>query len=246
MKRLLILGGTGDAANLASKTDELKHITTIYSLAGRTRKPHIPKCEIRIGGFGGTDGLTKYLKINEIDFVIDATHPFANKMAKHAARACTRLDIPRVKFCRPAWISDKIPWISSSNYTETAHKINKMGNRIFLSIGTNGLDAFSFLTEKWFLIRAVDRPKRPIPLVNHNIILNRGPFEEVNERQLLINFNIEVLVCKNSGGSPAAKLKAANDLGIPIVMIEKPLPPEGTEVCSIQETLDWLSIEISR
>ncbi len=245
MKRLLILGGTGDAANLATTTNRFGHIKTIYSLAGRTNKPKTPNCDIRIGGFGGIGGLTNYLKTNKIDLVIDATHPFANKIAAHTAKACERLNIPWVKFCRPAWKSDKIPWISSSNYLETARQVSKMGNRIFLSIGTNGLDAFSFLTNKWFLIRTIDKPIRPIPLANHHIILSRGPFKEAHERELLINFNIDVLVCKNSGGTPAAKLKAAFELDIPIVMIEKPLPPAGVEVCTIQETIDWLRRQIS-
>lgn len=240
MKRLLILGGTGDARRLATRTNELKRITTIYSLAGRTQRPNIPLCQIRTGGFGGTDGLVKYLQTDGIDFVIDATHPFASNMAKNAAEACAILAIPRVKFCRPAWISDKIPWFSASNYKETALKINKMGNRIFLSIGTNGLDAFSFLKEKWFLIRAAEDPIQPIPLVKHSMILKRGPFDEAHERKLLINFSIDVLVSKNSGGTPAAKLKAAYNLGIPIVMIEKPLPPAGKEVYNMQEALDWL------
>lgn len=241
MRRLLILGGTGEASNLATRTKEIPNLTTIYSLAGRTNAPNIPLCEIRTGGFGGLNGLVQYLQAAKIDFVIDATHPFANKIAANVAKACTSINIPRIKFCRPAWEPKKIPWISVPSYSETASKLNLMGQRIFLSIGTSNLNAFSFLSKKWFLIRAIEKPIRPIPLTNHNIILGRGPFNEIHEHNLFVKFGIEVLVSKNSGGIPAAKLKVAHKLGIPIIMIEQPSPPKGSVMHSIQETLDWLN-----
>jgi precorrin-6A/cobalt-precorrin-6A reductase len=241
MKRLLILGGTGDAAKLATRINQLPQLETIYSLAGRTQAPHIPLCKNRTGGFGGVSGLAEYLKSAKINFVIDATHPFAEAMAAITAAACIQTNIPRVKFCRMPWKPKVINWISVPNYSEAAKKLRAAGKRIFLSIGTKNLHYFSMLSDKWFLIRVIENPAHPIPLTDCKILLERGPFEEIKEHTLLNNYHIDVLVSKNSGGEQATKLRAAHNLGIPILMIEQPLPPSGKTVYTINETLTWLS-----
>tara|TARA_B100000315_G_scaffold220156_3_gene222594 strand:- start:1259 stop:1984 length:726 start_codon:yes stop_codon:yes gene_type:complete len=240
MKRLLILGGTGDAAKLAREASQMSDLEVVYSLAGRTRNPNLPECKVRIGGFGGVDGLVSYLSEAEIDLVIDATHPFARAMAQHAAEACVQANIPRLKFCRPAWRQGDVSWISVVDYAGAAEYLKELGDRIFLSIGTRDLKAFSSLTEKWFLIRAVEQPAMPIPLDNHELLLERGPFDEAHERTLLVTCQIDALVSKNSGGAMAAKLTAAHDLGIPIVMIEQPDLPEGKVLDRIEDVLEWL------
>ena len=241
MKRLLILGGTGDAVKIAEKTEKLLNLKTIYSLAGLTNEPKSPKCETQTGGLGGANGLANYIQDTKVDFVIDATHPFAEKISANAAEVCNRINIPRIKFCRLAWAQNEIPWISVCNYSDTAEKLSSMGKRIFLSIGTKNLRAFSILVNKWFLIRTIDTPIRPIPLTNYSLVLGRGPFSKVQEQNLLTKFRIDVLVSKNSGGEPAAKLWAANNLGIPIVVIEQPLPPTGNTANTIEEILQWVS-----
>ncbi len=243
MKRLLILGGTGDAAKLASAASQLPDLEVTYSLAGRTHNPNLPNCDIRSGGFGGAEGLASYLHDAKIDLVIDATHPFAARMAEHVATACTATHIPRVKFCRAAWNSNESDWISVSTYTEAAQQLSALGRRVFLSIGTKDLDAFSALSEKWFLIRAVEEPALPIPLTHHDLLLERGPFDESHERTLLVSRQVDVLVSKNSGGSRPSKLKAAEDLDLPIVMIEQPFPPEGDVTETIEETINWLKTQ---
>ena len=240
MKRLLILGGTGDAAELAARTSELIKFKTIYSLAGRTDRPNMPPCEIRTGGFGGVNGLVDYLQKTDIDIVIDATHPFAAKIAANAAESCNRISIPRIKFCRPTWKKTLVPWISAYHYLDAVTKLKSMGERVFLSIGTNNLDAFSILSNKWFLIRTIAEPNFPILLRNYRILLDRGPFDKIQEHALLAKFRIDVLVSKNSGGIPAAKLHAAHELGIPIIMIEEPSPPAGEIAHTIDQTLEWL------
>ena len=245
MKRLLILGGTGDAIEIVEKTKKLLNIKTIYSLAGLTDQPRTPACEIRTGGFGGADGLVSYIQNAKIDFVIDATHPFANKISVNTAEACDKINIPRIKFCRLAWEKKEIPWISVSSFPDAAEKLRSMGKRVFLSIGTHNLEAFSILAKKWFLIRTVDRPIVPIPLTKYNLVLGRGPFNEAEEQTLLTKFHIDVLVSKNSGGKPAAKLYAANKIGIPIIVIEQPSSPAGNVAHTIEKTLEWLSQQVS-
>jgi len=244
MKRLLILGGTGDAIKIAAKTEELLNLKTIYSLAGLTNRPRTPPCETRTGGFGGADGLANYIQNARIDFVIDATHPFAEKISATAAEACGKINIPRIKFCRLAWRGGEIPWVSVYNYSDAVEKISSMGARIFLSIGTNNLEAFSILSNKWFLIRTIDAPIRPIPLTKYDIVLARGPFNEAQEQTLLTKFHIDVLVSKNSGGAPAAKLHAAHKLGIPIIVIEQPSSPAGKVAHTVEKTLEWLTDQI--
>lgn len=245
MKRLLILGGTGDAAKLAGAASKLTDLEVIYSLAGRTRNPNLPDCKIRIGGFGGVDGLAAYLEDSKIDMVIDATHPFAATMASHAADACNKANVARVKFGRAAWVPDSIDWISVSDYKGAVDHLKNLGDRVFLSIGTKDLGAFSSLTDKWYLIRAVEKPEAPIPLTNHDLLLERGPFDDAHERTILVTTQIDVLVSKNSGGAMAAKLQAANDLGIPIVMIEQPEPPEGEVLTTLDHTLGWIEVRLT-
>lgn len=242
MTRLLILGGTGDAANLATEATKLSDLEIIYSLAGRTRQPKVPGCTIRIGGFGGTAGLISYLKEAKIDFVVDATHPFADVMATHAAKACRKVGIPRIKFCRMAWSPDAITWKSVQTYEEAAQQLCSLGKRVFLSIGTKKLISFARLADKWFLIRAIEDPALPVPLVNYDVLLQRGPFDLAHERTLLVSYQIDVLVSKNSGGTQAAKLQAAHDLNIPILIIEQPTPPTGELVYSTAEAADRLKL----
>mgnify|MGYP003986517357 CR=1 FL=1 len=240
MKRVLILGGTSDARALASSVSDLPNYEVIYSLAGKTRKPGLPACEVRTGGFGGAEGLAAYLAEASIDLVVDATHPFAQTMASHAADACLVANTARVKFCRPAWPSDELGWISVKTYQEAAAKLSALGDRVFLSIGTKDLDAFSALADKWFLIRAVEQPALPSPLINHALLLERGPFDAAHDRTIMVTYQIDVRVSKNSGGTPVGKIQAAHHLNIPIIMIEQPGMPAGDVVSSINDVVGWL------
>ena len=240
MKRLLILGGTGDATKLAREASTLPDLEVIYSLAGRTSKPNLPDCMIRISGFGGVEGLLSYLRETEIDLVVDATHPFAANMADHAGKACNENKIPRLKYCRPAWAQDVVSWISVTDYKTAAEQLQDLGERVFLSIGTKDLEAFTKLAGIWFLVRAIEQPSTPIPLENFELLLERGPFDETHEKTLLVSSQIDVLVSKNSGGKMAPKLTAAQALGIPIIMIEQPIPPTGEVVESVGDVLEWI------
>lgn len=230
MKKILILGGTGEAVSLAEQFRDQLDISVIYSLAGRTRSPTLPDCEIRRGGFGGVEGLTRFLRENDIAAVIDATHPYAKQMASNALHATTETSLPYYKFLRPAWLEpEQAPWIRVSSADEAAEKIQGRFGRVFLSSGLNDVAAFAALTEVWFLVRSIEEPSPPIFLPNFSHIKARGPFNEDGERALFLDHKIDILVSKNSGGSATqAKLHAAQALSIPVIMIDRPPVTGGT------------------
>lgn len=224
MKRILILGGTGEAVSLAERCEEQQDISVIYSLAGRTRSPNLPDCEVRQGGFGGVEGLTRYLRQNDINAVIDATHPYAAQMASNALKATAEISLPYYKFLRSAWREPAgTAWIYASSAADAAEKIRGRFDRVFLSSGLNDVAAFTALMEIWFLVRSIEEPPTPMPLHNFIHIKARGPFNEDGERALLLDHKIEALVSKNSGGAATqAKLHAAQALSIPVIMIDRP------------------------
>ncbi len=224
MKKILILGGTAEAVYLAGALKEQTDLSVIYSLAGRTRSPNLPDCDLRRGGFGGATGLVRYLQQNEIVAVMDATHPYAAQMAENARLATTETSLAHYKFLRPAWPEpDDGLWIHASSSKEAAERIHDNFKRVFLSGGLNDVADFSNLTDVWFLIRSIEEPEAPIPLGNFSHIKARGPFNEADERALLRDPKIDALVSKNSGGSATiAKLHAAKSLSIPVIMIDRP------------------------
>jgi precorrin-6A/cobalt-precorrin-6A reductase len=224
VKKILVLGGTGEAVFLAERFQEQQDISVIYSLAGRTRSPNLPNCEIRQGGFGGAEGLARYLHENDIAAVIDATHPYAVQIASNAQQATAEMSLPHYKFLRPAWRElEGGTWIHASSAVDAAEIIQGRFERVFLSSGLNDVAAFADLTEIWFLVRSIEEPSSPMPLHNLSHIKARGPFKEDSERVLLVDHKIEALVSKNSGGAATqAKLYAAQALSIPVIMIDRP------------------------
>ena len=246
MKRLLILGGTGDAAELAAKATQMPGIETIASLAGRTRQPPlqgvIPPENTRIGGFGGVAGLTDYLLQQGIDLLIDATHPFAAQISFNAAEAAVAAGIPRLMLIRPAWektAGDR--WIEVENYQEAACLLPGLAQRIFLSIGRQELPEFAHLQDLWFLMRAIEPPPPNAPTPPGKLLLERGPFSFEDERSLLQQDRIEAIVSKNSGGDATyAKIAAARTLGLPVVMVQRPSVPSGESASDLDSTLSWI------
>lgn len=229
MTTILILGGTAEAVEIARRVAGLPGTEVVYSLAGRTRAPTLPDCAVRTGGFGGADGLARYLAEGAIAAVIDATHPYAAQMAAHARLACGRAGVPLWKFLRPGW--EKPPgarWLEAADIEAAARLIDGRFRRVFLSIGSDDLAAFSGVADAWFLVRTVDVPDAKLPLPAYRLVSARGPFGPENERALLRGHRIDALVTRNSGGTATeAKLHAAAALGIPVVMIARPPPPPG-------------------
>lgn len=243
MMRVLILGGTGEAAELAAKVANIQGIEAITSLAGRTSKPSVPLGDLRIGGFGGVAGLANYLHKMKIDVLIDATHPFANQIALNAADAAMQVKIPRLKLIRPPWKKvNGDRWIQVDSIKTAADVLENQSKRVFLSIGRQEIGAFAHLHQIWFLMRMIDPPE-PNALIPPGILLcDRGPFHLHNERDILIHHQIDTIVSKNSGGDATyAKIIAARELQLKVVMVNRPPVPPGEQATDIDEALLWLS-----
>ncbi len=241
VKRLLILGGTGEAAALAHRLGRRAGLSIVTSLAGRTRAPAAVPGEVRSGGFGGAEGLARYLAERNIDLVIDATHPFAAQITANAAAACETAGVPRLVLARPPWqaqASDR--WLRVPDARTAATVVGDLGRRVFLSTGRQDLAPFAGQQGIWFLVRMIDEPAEPLPLENYDVILGRGPFAAEDEAALMQEHGIAVLVSKNSGGQATyGKIEAARRLGLPVVMIDRPALPEGLAVHSVDEAAAW-------
>jgi precorrin-6A/cobalt-precorrin-6A reductase len=235
--KLLILGGTAEAAALARALDGRAGV--ISSLAGRAGIPDLPG-RVRVGGFGGAAGLESFLRTEAIGRVIDATHPFAARISAQAETACTTLDIPRLMLRRPGWVRQPGDcWEEVADMAEAAERLPGLGRRAFLTVGAGEVAAFAPVPDVWFLVRLLTA--ETLPLGDHAVVTGRPPFTEAAERALMAEHRIDVLVSKASGGSATqAKIAAARHLGIPVVMIRRPAPPPGASVDSVAAAVDWL------
>jgi precorrin-6A/cobalt-precorrin-6A reductase len=246
MKRVLILGGTGDAAELAAKLSLVNGVEVITSLAGRTRQPSIPMGIVRVGGFGGADGLVAYLREHQIHLLVDATHPFAAQISLYAAVAAQAANIPHLMLVRPAW--DRVAgddWIEVESIAAAANAIPNWATRVFLTIGRQELAAFADLTYHWFLMRMIDSPASDAVVPPGKVLCDRGPFILENESTLLRQYRIQAIVTKNSGGNATyAKIMAARELKIPIVIVQRPATPRGEQVADVASALAWLEQKI--
>jgi precorrin-6A/cobalt-precorrin-6A reductase len=243
MKRVLILGGTGEAAKLAGQAAHLPGLEVITSLAGRTHRPVTPAGRVRIGGFGGEAGLIEYLREQRIDLLIDATHPFAAHISFNAARAAHICGLPYLLLIRPPWAPlEGDRWIAVESIAAAVSILPSVARRVFLTTGRQDLVAFAPLTDLWFLMRMVDPPAPDTPVPPGTLVLARGPFALEDERELLQTYAIEAIVSKNSGGDATyAKIRAARELALPVVMIQRPPRPAGKQVSDVEAALGWLA-----
>jgi precorrin-6A/cobalt-precorrin-6A reductase len=239
--RILLLGGTSEASALARRLAGLPDIELTTSLAGLTAERAPLPGEVRIGGFGGPDGLRAYLERSAVDVVIDATHPFARRMRWHAAAACDPLGLPRLRLERPPWMRGEGDSWTPVPTVEAAADAVRDASRAFLTIGRRELAPFSRHPHVWFLVRAI-HPPEDLALQHVHVVLARGPFAEDGERRLLQDHRIDTLVTKNSGGDAAApKLTAARTLGVRVVIVERPPSPPGPSAQTVEEAVEWLS-----
>jgi precorrin-6A/cobalt-precorrin-6A reductase len=242
MIRVLLLGGTSEASDLTAKLSVIPEVEAIVSLAGRTRQSVKPSSgEIRIGGFGGQAGLIEYLQSQHINVLIDATHPFAAQISWNAEEAAIATNIPHLMVIRPAWVkTPKDRWIEVESVASAAQTIPAIAQRVFLSIGRQELTPFVKVPKVWFLMRSIDPPDLEIP--NGKLLLDRGPFSLQQERQLLQEYQIDAIVSKNSGGdATSAKIIAAREFGIPVVMVQRPAIPLGEQVTNADSAVVWFT-----
>jgi precorrin-6A/cobalt-precorrin-6A reductase len=245
---VLILGGTAEARDLASRLDARPGLRVVSSLAGRVRHPALPAGEVRIGGFGGAGGLAAWLTDQHVSAVIDATHPFAAGISGNAAVACGQTGTPLLRVVRPPWLpGEGDTWHEASSLADAAKLLPGLGRRVFLTTGRQGLTAFAALRQTWFLIRCVDPPAGPMP-PQRTVVLARGPYDAGAERALMRQHQIDVLVTKNSGGDlTAGKLAAARDLGVAVVMVSRPELAAAPECCpSAADAESWLLRQLRR
>lgn len=234
--RVLVLGGTGEARALAVRLVE-RGDDVVSSLAGRVSAPALPVGEVRVGGFGGVPGLVEHLLAHRYAAVVDATHPFAARITGNAVAACAQLGLPLVRLQRPGWsrhpLAHRFTWVDDVGAARVAAE--GAGARPFLTTGRQQLGAFAAWDDRYVLARVVDPPDWDVP-ASWEVLRSRGPYGYAAERALLASRRIDVLVTKDSGGDLTdAKLAAAGDLGVPVVVVRRPAAPEGVRLV---ETVD--------
>lgn len=213
------------------------------SLAGRTATPAALPVPVRIGGFGGAEGLAAYLKAERINVLVDATHPYAKVMSANAAWAAQTVGVPLIVLQRPAWPQvEGDHWIEVDNVGEAVDALGASPRRVFLALGRKDIAPFAWAPQHYYLVRSVDPIDPPLAVANADYIRARGPFSEENDRDLLTKYRIDVVVSKNSGGSATyGKIAAARALAVPVVMLRRPPPqPDVPTVARVDEVMTLL------
>jgi precorrin-6A/cobalt-precorrin-6A reductase len=241
--RILILGGTSEARRLAETLARDPGIDAVLSYAGRTESPSAVPIRWRVGGFGGIDGLIAYLQTEKIDRVVDATHPFAAHMSAHAVAACAATKIPLLALERAPWRAEKGDrWIEVDTLEDAAEALGEPARKVFLGIGRLHLAAFARKPQHDYLVRLVDPPREDLPLACVKVVVARGPFDPAGDRAMLERHGSEIVVAKNAGGTAAvAKILAARELALPVVMVRRPAIPQRPSVDSVAAVMDWLA-----
>lgn len=217
-------------------------VDAVYSYAGRTESPVAQPLPVRVGGFGGVAGLMSYLKAERISHLIDATHPFAAQMSRNAAEVCAEVGLPLIALERSPWQAGQGDrWTYVPDLAGAVAALGPAPRRVFLAIGRQTLDAFAVAPQHHYLLRLVDPPTEPLSLPRAEALIARGPFTVEGDRQLLEHHRIEVIVAKNAGGAGAvAKLVAARQLGLPVLLIDRPPVSQRRVARTVAEVMAWL------
>ena len=242
MKRVLILGGTTEARLLAVRLADRADLRVTLSLAGRTASPARQPVPVRSGGFGGAAGLADYLASERIDVLIDATHPYASVISGNAVEAARRTGVPLLQFRRSPW--ETMPgdrWTEVGDMREAVQAIGEKPRRVFVAVGRNELAPFAKAPQHFYLIRSVDPVDPPLALPHAAYVTERGPFSEADDRALMTEHRIEIVIAKNSGGvATYGKIAAARALGVGVIMLRRPSAPVVQSVENVEGALDWL------
>ncbi|MCV6585744.1 MAG: cobalt-precorrin-6A reductase [Marinibacterium sp.] len=241
MSHLLILGGTTEANALARAVAEAG-LEATYSYAGRVHNPRPQPLPVRVGGFGGVEGLVRYLGAEGITRVIDCTHPFAAQMSGNAVAACAQAGIPLAALTRPPWRAEPgDQWSHVPGIAAAVAALSGPTRRVFLAVGRMHLQDFASAPQHHYLLRLVDAPDA-LPLPDADAIISRGPFTVAGDRALMEQHRIDLVVSKNAGGHGArAKLEAARQLGLPVLMIDRPELPPRREFSTVAQVMGWLA-----
>lgn len=239
---VLVLGGTAEARQLACLLVQAPATRVVLSLAGHTSEPAPVPCPVRIGGFGGAEGLAAHLRSEAVDALVDATHPFAATMPANAARAAARAGVPCLRLVRPAWSpgpGDR--WTDAADLSDARRRLVEGGaRRVLLTTGRLDLGPFASMPGVHFVVRCVEDPG-PMPLADATVVRGRGPFDVGAEAAVLRDHDVDTLVTKNSGG-PGAKLVAAREAGVAVVMVRRPpAGAAGPRVATATEACEWLA-----
>lgn len=238
--RVLILGGTGEARELAKSLSDDPRYFPVTSLAGLTREPEVIEGETRSGGFGGVEGLAQFIKAQDIGVVIDAAHPFAAQISANAVEACGLSGVSCLRMERPRWEAQGgDEWTMVDDIGAAAFAIPPE-TRAFVTVGRQEIGAFFSRNDIIIMARMIERPELAIPR-HVEIMLARPPFTVAQETTLMRARNISLLVTKNSGGAATyAKVAAARELELPVIMVERPAKPGVPTVETCQEMLSLL------
>ncbi|MEX0319342.1 MAG: cobalt-precorrin-6A reductase [Ruegeria sp.] len=241
MFHLLILGGTTEA-NILAKAVSDQGVAATYSYAGRVDNPRPQPLPTRVGGFGGAQGLARYIRDHGISHVVDATHPFAAQMSRNAATACAETGTPLAALTRPAWgAQEGDRWHHVPDIPAAVAALSGPPKRVFLAVGRMHLEDFSAQPQHHYLLRLVDAPTA-LPLPDCDVVVSRGPFTVEGDTALMERHGTELVVSKNAGGTGArAKLDAARALGLAVLMIDRPAMPERVELATVPQVLNWLA-----
>ncbi|WP_353950572.1 cobalt-precorrin-6A reductase [Knoellia sp. S7-12] len=245
MKRVLLLGGTAEARELALALT-CARVDVVSSLAGRVSKPRMPVGEVTVGGFGGVEGLVAAIRDDGFTHLVDATHPFAVRMTANAGAAAAVAGVPCLRLARPGWSRhpDAGSWHWVDTYDEARERAEELGTtRPFITTGRQTLDHYGGWTDRDVVLRVVE-PLDEVAPARWIVILDRGPFDVAGERAIMREHGVDVLITKDSGGAyTAAKLTAAAGLAVPVVVVRRPYVPAGVaEVDSVEGVLNWLGL----
>src|SRR4051794_16138381 len=247
MRRILILGGTAEARRLAAQLAGRADLYVTLSLAGRTASPAPQPVPVRVGGFGGAEGLAHYLASERIDALIDATHPYAATISANAAYAAQQARTPMLALRRLPWIATAGDhWIDVPDVVTAVRALGNEPRRVFLALGRKELAPFVGAPQHHYLVRSVEPVDPPLALPHAAYVTGRGPFTEADDRALLVTHAIDVIVAKNSGGSATyGKIAAARVLGLPVILLRRPALPDVPTVETVEDVVTWLDHAIA-
>jgi len=247
MRRILILGGTTQARRLAERLGERADMAVTVSLAGRTTAPAAQGAPVRIGGFGGAEGLAQYLSTERVDALIDATHPYAAIISANAAAAAAATRVPLLALRRPPWA--RLPgdrWIEVADAAAAVEALGEAPRRVFVTLGKTEIGTFAQAPQHYYLVRSVEPVDPPLAVPHASYVTGRGPFTESDDQALLVAYAIDVVVAKNSGGSATyGKIAAARMLSLPVILLRRPLLPEVATVETVADVVTWLDHAIA-